>query len=69
MGPSELIVSAVIALGALVPAVTYFESNARQNVQEIQQRYTVDRKCKGPKGLGPCVRDIETGQTLGITQP
>lgn len=68
MGPTELIVSAVITLGTLVPAVAYLEGfSAPQKAPDTKIRYTMDRQCEGPKGPGPCVVSTETGEPIGLS--
>lgn len=74
MGPTELLISGAIALGAVFQISSLMDVGKTQakpspkppTVLVMRAEYELKEDCKGPNGVGPCVVDSDTQRPLGF---
>lgn len=74
MGPTELTISGLIALGAALQISALMDvGKTKQNVEAqpkpvivMRAEFELKEDCKGPSGVGPCIVETESNKQLGF---
>lgn len=74
MGPTELAISGLIALGAALQISALMDVGKTKQqadpsakpVVVMRAEYELKKDCKGPSGVGPCIVETESNKQLGF---